>query len=133
MPPFSDIGLNGDDCRLVGGNGVASRSRSKKVAQQSLTVAVISPAKQIRDQLAAAFEANAKSQAHPVRASRMRTNCSGPGSPLLSIPIVLLPAESPERQRRIGASVGCSGYLTKPVPKSNVLKALRYFSQPPMV
>jgi CheY-like chemotaxis protein len=44
------------------------------------------------------------------------------------IPIVLLSAESASRQRQIGASVGCSGYLTKPVAKSEVLKALHYFS-----
>jgi CheY-like chemotaxis protein len=44
------------------------------------------------------------------------------------IPIVLLSAESASRQRRIGASAGCSGYLTKPVPKKEVLKALHYFS-----
>jgi CheY-like chemotaxis protein len=44
------------------------------------------------------------------------------------IPIVLLSAESASRQRQIGASVGCSGYLTKPVAKSDVLKALHYFS-----
>ena len=49
------------------------------------------------------------------------------------IPIVLLSAESPERQRRFGAAAGCSGYLTKPVPKSDVLRALRYFSPPPAV
>jgi len=42
-------------------------------------------------------------------------------------PIVLLSSESLSRQRRIGASVGCSGYLTKPVPKNEVLKVLNYF------
>jgi len=42
--------------------------------------------------------------------------------------IVMLSAESAARQRRMGASAGCSGYLTKPVPKSEVLKALHYFS-----
>jgi CheY-like chemotaxis protein len=46
------------------------------------------------------------------------------------IPIVLLSAESASRQRRIGASAGCSGYLTKPVPKNDVLEALHYFSTP---
>jgi len=45
------------------------------------------------------------------------------------IPIVMLSAESALRQRSVGASVGCSGYLTKPVPKSAVLKALNYFSR----
>jgi len=44
------------------------------------------------------------------------------------IPIVMLSAESASLQRRMGASVGCSGYLTKPVPRNEVLKALNYFS-----
>jgi CheY-like chemotaxis protein len=44
------------------------------------------------------------------------------------IPIVLLSAESAQRQRRIGASIGCSGYLTKPAPREAVLRALSYFS-----
>ena len=42
-------------------------------------------------------------------------------------PIVMLSADSASRQRSIGASAGCSGYLTKPVPKSEVLKVLHYF------
>jgi CheY-like chemotaxis protein len=46
----------------------------------------------------------------------------------IRIPIVLLSAESASSQRRLGASAGCSGYLTKPVPKEVVLKALYYFS-----
>ncbi|HTM48207.1 MAG TPA: response regulator [Bryobacteraceae bacterium] len=44
------------------------------------------------------------------------------------IPIVLLSAESASRQRQMGASIGCSGYLTKPVPREEVLRALNYFS-----
>jgi CheY-like chemotaxis protein len=44
------------------------------------------------------------------------------------IPILMLSAESAARQRRVGASAGCSGYLTKPVPRDEVLRALQYFS-----
>lgn len=43
------------------------------------------------------------------------------------LPIVLLSAEDSSRQMRVGASVGCSGYLTKPTPKRQVLQALRFY------
>jgi CheY-like chemotaxis protein len=43
------------------------------------------------------------------------------------LPIVLLSADDANRQARIGASVGCSGYLTKPIPKRDLLRALRHY------
>jgi DNA-binding response OmpR family regulator len=47
------------------------------------------------------------------------------------LPIILLSAEDAIRQRKIGASVGCSGYLTKPVAKGQLLDALRYYARVP--
>lgn len=44
------------------------------------------------------------------------------------LPIVLLSADDANRQARMGATVGCSGYLTKPIPKRDLLRALRYYS-----
>jgi CheY-like chemotaxis protein len=44
------------------------------------------------------------------------------------LPIVLLSADDANRQARIGASVGCSGYLTKPIPKRDLLRALRHYA-----
>jgi CheY-like chemotaxis protein len=44
------------------------------------------------------------------------------------VPVVLLSAEDAARQMRMGAAVGCSGYLTKPASKTEVLRALRHYS-----
>ena len=46
------------------------------------------------------------------------------------VPILLLSADDPARQARIGAAVGCSGYLPKPTTKAEVLSALRFFATP---
>jgi len=46
------------------------------------------------------------------------------------LPIVLLSADDAARQVRMGAAAGCSGYLTKPATKSQVLKALKFYSAP---
>jgi CheY-like chemotaxis protein len=45
-------------------------------------------------------------------------------------PIVLLSAESAARQTRIGSAAGCSGYLTKPTTRSQVLQALHFYGSP---
>lgn len=45
------------------------------------------------------------------------------------LPILLLSAEDASRQMRLGAAVGCSGYIAKPARKSAVLKALSYFGK----
>lgn len=44
------------------------------------------------------------------------------------VPIVLLSADDPARQKRLGAAAGCSGYLTKPLPKADLLAALDYYA-----
>jgi CheY-like chemotaxis protein len=44
------------------------------------------------------------------------------------LPIILLSADSVTRQRGMGASAGCSGYLTKPAPKGAVLQAIHYYA-----
>jgi CheY-like chemotaxis protein len=46
------------------------------------------------------------------------------------LPILLLSAEEAARQMRIGANSGCSGYLTKPATKAQVLAALSYYARP---
>jgi len=46
------------------------------------------------------------------------------------LPILLLSAEEASRQMRIGANAGCSGYLTKPATKTQVLAALNYYARP---
>ncbi len=46
------------------------------------------------------------------------------------LPILLLSAEEAARQMRIGANAGCSGYLTKPAAKAQVLAALNYYARP---
>jgi CheY-like chemotaxis protein len=46
------------------------------------------------------------------------------------LPILLLSAEEAARQMRIGANAGCSGYLTKPATKAQVLAALSYYARP---
>jgi CheY-like chemotaxis protein len=46
------------------------------------------------------------------------------------LPILLLSAEEAARQMRIGANAGCSGYLTKPATKAQVLAALNYYARP---
>lgn len=46
------------------------------------------------------------------------------------LPILLLSADEASRQMKIGGSVGCSGYLTKPASKDQVLAALRFYSRP---
>ncbi len=43
-------------------------------------------------------------------------------------PIVMLSADDLEKQRRMGGSVGCSGYLSKPADKEQLLRALTYYS-----
>jgi len=45
------------------------------------------------------------------------------------LPIVLLSADALEKQMRVGGAVGCSGYLTKPATKAQVLAAIDYYSQ----
>jgi CheY-like chemotaxis protein len=44
------------------------------------------------------------------------------------LPILLLSADDPGRQMCIGSAAGCSGYLTKPTPKRELLCALRHYS-----
>jgi CheY-like chemotaxis protein len=44
------------------------------------------------------------------------------------LPIVLLSADSASRQLRLGAASGCSGYLSKPTPKADLLRALRHYA-----
>jgi len=46
------------------------------------------------------------------------------------LPILLLSADEAARQMRIGANAGCSGYLTKPATKAQVLAALSYYARP---
>jgi CheY-like chemotaxis protein len=48
----------------------------------------------------------------------------------IPLPILLLSADEARRLSRIGAQVGCSGYLTKPATKAQVLAALKYYSRP---
>jgi CheY-like chemotaxis protein len=43
-------------------------------------------------------------------------------------PIVMLSADDLERQRRMGGAVGCSGYLSKPADREQLLRALAYYS-----
>src|SRR5580704_2933338 len=45
------------------------------------------------------------------------------------IPIVVLSAEDLRVQRRQGALAGCSGHLSKPLPKHELLEAIRVYSQ----
>jgi CheY-like chemotaxis protein len=45
-------------------------------------------------------------------------------------PILLLSADDAGRQMRIGAAVGCSGYLTKPTTKKQLLAALVFYARP---
>lgn len=45
------------------------------------------------------------------------------------LPILLLSADDAGRQKRIGSAAGCSGYLTKPTPKQELLRALGHYSQ----
>ena len=51
------------------------------------------------------------------------------GSGRTRLPILLLSAEDAASQMRLGAPVGCSGYITKPAQKREVLKALNYFAK----
>jgi CheY-like chemotaxis protein len=46
-------------------------------------------------------------------------------------PILLLSADDPGRQKRIGSAAGCSGYLTKPTSKRELICALRSYSTVP--
>jgi CheY-like chemotaxis protein len=46
------------------------------------------------------------------------------------IPIVVLSAEDLRAQRRQGALVGCSGHLSKPLRKHELLEAIRVYSVP---
>lgn len=46
------------------------------------------------------------------------------------LPIVLLSAEEAGVQMRTGANAGCSGYLTKPATKVQVLTALNFYARP---
>lgn len=59
-------------------------------------------------------------------AKRIRELETGKDRPRL--PIVVLSAEDPRAQRRQGALVGCSGFLSKPVRKSDLLEAIRAYS-----
>ena len=45
-------------------------------------------------------------------------------------PILMLSADNLERQRRMGGAVGCSGYLSKPVDREQLLRALAYYAGP---
>jgi CheY-like chemotaxis protein len=47
------------------------------------------------------------------------------------IPILLLSADNLQRQMALGGAAGCSGHLTKPATKAQLLAALRYFSHAP--
>jgi two-component system, sensor histidine kinase and response regulator len=46
------------------------------------------------------------------------------------MPIVVLSAEDLRTQRRQGALVGCSGHLSKPLRKLELLAAIRAYSMP---
>ena len=46
------------------------------------------------------------------------------------LPILLLSAEEAAVQMRTGAIAGCSGYLTKPATKAQVLTALQFYARP---
>lgn len=46
------------------------------------------------------------------------------------LPILLLSAEEAAVQMRVGANAGCSGYLTKPATKAQVLTALDFYARP---
>lgn len=46
------------------------------------------------------------------------------------LPILLLSAEEAGVQMRTGANAGCSGYLTKPATKVQVLTALKFYTRP---
>ena len=46
------------------------------------------------------------------------------------LPILLLSAEEAAVQMRTGANAGCSGYLTKPATKAQVLTALDFYARP---
>ena len=46
------------------------------------------------------------------------------------LPILLLSAEEAAVQMRVGANAGCSGYLTKPATKTQVLTALDFYARP---
>ncbi len=46
------------------------------------------------------------------------------------LPIVVLSAQDLRAQRRRGALVGCSGHLSKPLRKHELLKAIRAYSAP---
>jgi len=46
------------------------------------------------------------------------------------MPIVVLSAEDLRAQRRQGALVGCSGHLTKPLRKQELLEAIKIYSMP---
>ncbi len=48
------------------------------------------------------------------------------------LPILLLSADDSERQVRLGGAAGCSGHLTKPTTKAQVLAALNYYAQSPL-
>jgi CheY-like chemotaxis protein len=47
------------------------------------------------------------------------------------IPILLLSADELEKQMRIGGAAGCSGYLTKPTNKTQVLAAIEFYATAP--
>jgi CheY-like chemotaxis protein len=51
----------------------------------------------------------------------------------IPLPILLFSADEAWRQSRIGAQVGCSGYLTKPATKAQILAALKFYSRPEIV
>jgi len=45
------------------------------------------------------------------------------------LPILLLSAEEAAVQMRVGANAGCSGYLTKPATKAQILTALEFYAR----
>ncbi len=52
------------------------------------------------------------------------------GQNAVRTPIVLLSAETRTRLTSLGASVGCSGYLSKPISQRELIRALRFYSDP---
>jgi CheY-like chemotaxis protein len=46
------------------------------------------------------------------------------------IPVLLFSAATDEKQVRLGATVGCSGYLAKPATQKQLLAALRFYARP---
>ncbi len=45
-------------------------------------------------------------------------------------PILMVSGDDLEKQRRMGGAAGCSGYLSKPADKEQLLRALAYYARP---